>query len=64
MEAVWLLLAIATALAEGYALGRPEKGDTLSEQVWALLRRPWFRWGVAVPFWAWLTWHFFMEGAA
>lgn len=60
MEALWLLLALAFALLEGYALGSPAPGDTFTEQVRRLMRARWFL-GLSALFYLWLGWHFFLE---
>lgn len=56
----WLTILVSILVLEFAALGRPEKGDTLSEQVWALMRNRWAA-ALLVALWSWLTWHFFIE---
>jgi uncharacterized membrane protein len=60
MGALWLLLALAFALLEGYALGSPTPGDTFTEQIRRLMRIQWVRMGL-LAFYVWLGWHFFLE---
>lgn len=61
MDALWLLIALVVALAEGYALGRPQKGDTLTEQIKPLIRRHWWFHALALAFYLWLGIHFFLQ---
>ena len=61
---VWFSVALlAFGVPEAIAIRRKEKGDTLSESVWALLRTGW-----RVPFtilflgtFCWLIAHFFFQ---
>lgn len=56
----WTLTAILAAALELWALIRRAGGDTLSEQVWRLLRVRWIR-PLALLIWGWLTVHFFLH---
>ena len=58
---VWALLFALALLLEGYTLGA-HGGETLSAIVRAQLRHPIGR-CVFYPFWAWLTWHWFLAPA-
>lgn len=60
MTGVWVALLVLVLAVEAYALGTRTKGDTLTEQVWRLREISWLR----IPlwaFWAWLTYHFWIE---
>lgn len=54
----WVVWIAAFGVIEGIALRRKERGDTLSEHVWAVLRRPGPWWFLAAGFLVWLTAHF------
>jgi hypothetical protein len=54
---LWFLIALQIVLCEGWGLGRPQQGDTLSEMIWLLRSNPVGRL-VFLPLWCWLTWHF------
>lgn len=56
----WLGYILVGLAVEFYAIYRKAEGDTLSEQVWRLLRwKPIFRW-VGAGFMFWLSFHFLM----
>jgi hypothetical protein len=56
----WLMAGLLVAVLETVALLRKEPGDTLSEQVWTLLRVRWVR-PIAWAGWLYLTFHFFLQ---
>jgi hypothetical protein len=57
--AAWLALFL---ILEGIAVADPDRGDTLSEQVWALITSNPGLWGSAVAILlGWLAWHFLIE---
>lgn len=58
--ALWALLLAAVCLLEGYTLGRPGRGDTLSESVWLVRDNAIGRW-LFLPLWCWLTYHFVLK---
>lgn len=58
----WVFLFLAVLALEVGALVRKEYGDTLSEQVWKLMKTLPGAF-VLVTLWLWLTWHFFVEPA-
>lgn len=57
---VWMVILAVVLVFEFWALGRKARGDTLSEQIWWLLKRWWGR-AILYPLWIWLTYHFFLE---
>lgn len=59
----WIALFLVGFSVEGVALVNKVRRDTLSEQVWFLRAKRWGR-AVLMPFWAWLTWHFWVEPAS
>lgn len=59
-QVVWLVLFLVGGGVEGLALIIKARNDTLSEQVWLLRPIRWVR-AVLMPFWMWLTWHFWFE---
>ena len=59
---LWIVLFGAGVVVEGFALFNNKRNDTLSEQVW-LIRTKLVGRLLLFPFWAWLTWHFFIEPA-
>lgn len=56
----WLLVGLLVATLELVAMLRAQSGDTLSEQIWAVLKVRWFR-PLAWAAWALLTIHFFFH---
>lgn len=58
---LWMLLFMALILLEGFALGRPQAGDTLSETVWTYLRDDAVARFVVLPLWTWLTYHWWLQ---
>jgi hypothetical protein len=55
---LWLIWAIAGGILETWAIKDIEKGDTLTEQVRAIVKKPALRWmGIGLSVWAFL--HFF-----
>jgi len=62
---LWFLLALIAMLVEGIALGRPERGDSLSEAV-RFIRFDAVGRYVLIPLWVWLSWHWIVrpDGAA
>jgi hypothetical protein len=59
---VWSLVALLIVFLEGVALGRPERGDSLSEAIWLIRYDPVGRF-VLLPLWCWLTCHFVLKRA-
>lgn len=57
---VWLIIFLVGLVVEVLALINKNRGDTLSEQVWILRTIPMVRF-VLLPFWLWLTYHFWFE---
>ena len=57
---IWVLLALLVVFFEGVALGRPARGDSLSEMVWLVRDNAVGRF-VALPLWCWLTYHFVLK---
>ena len=53
---VYALCTVALVFFEGLAIGRPSKGDTISENVWNA--RGTLLVFVLAPLWFWMTWHF------
>jgi len=51
---------VAVLAIEAGALSNKQYGDTLSEQVWALMTTVSGAF-ILVSLWFWLTWHFFIE---
>ena len=62
IQTIWALLFTLGLLVEGFVLLRGDTKNTLSWQVWTLNRVAWAR-IVLMPFWIWLTWHFYIEDA-
>jgi len=61
-KAAWATWAAAGLALEGWALKDTEKGDTLTEQVRAIMKRPILWWiGAGLSVWAWR--HFFLNRA-
>ena len=56
---VWLVMGLAVLALELIGVFNRRPGDTISEQVWWLLRRG-FAFAL-LPFYLWLGWHFFVE---
>lgn len=56
----WLLLALSALLLEGWALGAPARGDTLSEHMWQI-RAIWLGRLILGALFAWLFWHFVID---
>lgn len=59
-QAIWLALFVIGGVVEFLALLIKSDNDTLSEQVWLLRPIRWVR-AILMPFWMWLTWHFWFE---
>lgn len=59
---LWGIIGGAALVLEIVALRRKARGDTLSEQIWALLRTNVVVWFVRLGFFAWLIIHFFGFG--
>lgn len=57
---IWTVILAITLGYEFYTLRDQRRGDTLSEQVWALMRTTEGR-ATLIPLWVWLTYHFFIE---
>lgn len=57
---IWVLLALLVVFFEGVALGRPARGDSLSEMVWLVRDNPIGRF-VFLPLWCWLTYHLVLK---
>ncbi len=55
----WIVVIGVTLVLEALALLRKEKGDTLSEHTWWVLRRHTIVWFVALGLAAWTLIHFF-----
>lgn len=58
--ALWLLWFLAFAFIEGYAVGHPQAGDTLSELLWGLMELEWLKFLLGCA-WGWLGWHLFVQ---
>ena len=54
--ALWFSIGAFGFVAEAVALNRPDKGDTLSETIWARTRPLWLRIPLGI-FMVWLTLH-------
>ena len=59
---LWGVIGGAALILEIIALRRKKRGDTLSEQIWALLRKSPVVWFVGLGFFSWLIVHFFAFG--
>ena len=57
----WAVIIGAGLVLEAVALWRREKGDTLSEQVWRVLRLHTTVWFIAAGLAAWTVIHFFVR---
>jgi len=60
--AAWIIWGLAFIGLEAWALIRSEKGDTLSEQVWALFGVSNVVWFMGAGFLLWLVIHFLSRG--
>lgn len=60
LPAAWVALALTAAFLEGLALGRPHRGDTISEVVWIIRDDAWGRF-LVLPLWCWLTVHLLLK---
>lgn len=56
----WAFLVVAVLVLEIGALLNQDYGDTLSEQVWTLMKTVTGSF-ILVSLWFWLTWHWFIE---
>lgn len=56
----WAILFSAVLIWEYFSIVRKERGDTLSEQVWKLMKY-WPAAMLIMGLWFWLTWHWFIE---
>ena len=57
---LWISLLAVVLTFEFVAIFNDEDGDTISENVWALLDLSWLLWVVMAGFLAWLTTHFLL----
>ena len=57
----WTLITIAVLSVEFFAIFSPVRGDTLSENVWVLVRRSRAWSAIVVGLLTWLMWHFIVE---
>jgi len=58
----WISIIVSGLALEAVALLRKGRGETLSEHVWALLRKSVVIWFLGLGLFAWLAVHFFGFG--
>ena len=61
MRPLWYALLALALFFEGYALGRPVRGDTISESIWLVRDHALGRF-LVLPLWCWLTYHLVLKG--
>ena len=57
---LWVILLVVVLVFEFIAIFNGEPGDTISENVWALLSLSWLLWLIMGAILLWLTVHFLL----
>lgn len=58
---MWSLIGMLILLVEGYTVGTPQPGDTLSETIRDAVRFDTIGRFILLPLWCWLSWHWLLR---